>query len=109
MIGRKDRPGLDALLKAVARREFDMGCRLVGRSPRAVAAGPDQVLSDLHAKGVDLYLHHQNPASGWLPPRSHLQSNGLGRFRHDAAKRNEPQGPGPDRWGSPQSGGSVLG
>jgi DNA invertase Pin-like site-specific DNA recombinase len=57
--GRDQRPGLDALLKGVARREFDLiatwsVCRL-GRSL------PDLVnfLGDVQAKGVDLYLHVQ--------------------------------------------------
>jgi DNA invertase Pin-like site-specific DNA recombinase len=57
--GREKRPGFDALLKGVARREFDMiatwsVCRL-GRSL------PDLVsfLGDIQAKGVDLYLHVQ--------------------------------------------------
>lgn len=57
--GRDKRPGLDALLKGVARREFDLiatwsVCRL-GRSL------PDLVsfLGDLQARGVDLYLHIQ--------------------------------------------------
>src|SRR3954463_13527557 len=55
--GRDKRPGLDALLKGVSRREFDLVatwsvCRL-GRSL------PDLVsfLGDVQAKGVDLYLH----------------------------------------------------
>lgn len=57
--GRDKRPGLDALLKGVSRREFDLiatwsVCRL-GRSL------PDLVnfLGDVQAKGVDLYLHVQ--------------------------------------------------
>jgi DNA invertase Pin-like site-specific DNA recombinase len=57
--GRDKRPGLDALLRGVARREFDLiatwsVCRL-GRSL------PDLVnfLGDVQAKGVDLYLHVQ--------------------------------------------------
>ncbi|MFZ6761718.1 recombinase family protein [Pseudoroseomonas sp. WGS1072] len=57
--GRQQRPGLDALLKGVTRREFDIVaawsvCRL-GRSL------PDLVglLGDLQARGVDLYLHQQ--------------------------------------------------
>jgi DNA invertase Pin-like site-specific DNA recombinase len=58
--GRDKRPGLDALLKGVARREFNLiatwsVCRL-GRSL------PDLVnfLGDVQAKGVDLYLHVQD-------------------------------------------------
>jgi DNA invertase Pin-like site-specific DNA recombinase len=66
--GRKDRPGLDALLKGVARREFDMvaawSVDRLGRSLQDLI----EVLSDLHARGVDLYLHQQgldtSPPSG---------------------------------------------
>jgi DNA invertase Pin-like site-specific DNA recombinase len=57
--GRQQRPGLDALLKGVTRRDFDIVaawsvCRL-GRSL------PDLVglLGDLQARDVDLYLHQQ--------------------------------------------------
>ena len=57
--GSKDRPCLDALLKSVARREFDMvaawSVDRLGRSLQDLV----EVLSDLHAKGVDLYLHQQ--------------------------------------------------
>lgn len=57
--GRDKRPGFDALLKGVARKDFDLIaswsiCRL-GRSL------PDLVsfLGDVQAKGVDLYVHTQ--------------------------------------------------
>ena len=57
--GRDKRPGFDALLRGIARREFDLVaawsvCRL-GRSL------PDLVnfLEEAQAKGVDLYLHVQ--------------------------------------------------
>ena len=57
--GRAQRPGLDALLRGVTRREFDIVaawsvCRL-GRSL------PDLIglLGELQARGVDLYLHQQ--------------------------------------------------
>jgi DNA invertase Pin-like site-specific DNA recombinase len=57
--GRDKRPGFDALLKGVARKEFDLIaswsiCRL-GRSL------PDLVhfLGDIQSKGVDLYVHTQ--------------------------------------------------
>lgn len=57
--GRDQRPGLDALLKGIARREFDMVaswsiCRL-GRSLQHLVG----ILGDLDARGVDLYLHVQ--------------------------------------------------
>ena len=57
--GATERPGLDALLKGVARREFDIVaawsvCRL-GRSL------PDLIglLGELRSRDVDLYLHQQ--------------------------------------------------
>lgn len=57
--GRDQRPGLDALLKGIARREFDMVaswsiCRL-GRSLQHLVS----LLGDLDARGIDLYLHVQ--------------------------------------------------
>jgi DNA invertase Pin-like site-specific DNA recombinase len=57
--GRKDRPPLDVMLKGIACRDFDMvAARSVDRLGRSL---PDliEVLRDLHAKGVDLYLHQQ--------------------------------------------------
>jgi len=57
--GRDQRPGLDALLKAVTRREVDMvaawSVDRLGRSLQDLVG----FLSDLHAKGCDLYLHQQ--------------------------------------------------
>ena len=55
--GRDKRPGYDALLKGVARRDFDMvmawSVDRLGRSlPHLLT-----FLGDLQAKGVDLYLH----------------------------------------------------
>ena len=57
--GRDRRPGLDALLRGIARREYDVVaawsvCRL-GRSLSDLIA----FLGDLNAKGIDLYLHQQ--------------------------------------------------
>lgn len=57
--GRDKRPGYDALLKAVHRREIDMVAAFaVDRLGRSL---PDLVafLSDLQARGCDLYLHQQ--------------------------------------------------
>lgn len=57
--GRHDRPGLDAMLKAVTRREFDMvAAWSVDRLGRSLTDLLD-VLSELHANGVGLYLHQQ--------------------------------------------------
>lgn len=57
--GREHRPGLDAMMKAVARRDVDMvAAWSVDRLGRSL---PDllDVLSELHAKGVDLFLYQQ--------------------------------------------------
>lgn len=57
--GRDRRPGFDALLTAVSRRQIDLvAAWSVDRLGRSL---PDLVsfLSDLQAKGVDLYLHQQ--------------------------------------------------
>ena len=57
--GRDERPGLDALLKAVTRREFDMvAAWSVDRLGRSLTDLLD-VLGELHAAGVGLYLHQQ--------------------------------------------------
>jgi len=57
--GRDKRPGLDAMMKAVARREVDFvaawSMDRLGRSLTDLLS----LLGDLHAKGVDLYLHQQ--------------------------------------------------
>ena len=63
--GRDRRPGLDALLRGITRREYDIVaawsvCRL-GRSLSDLVA----FLGDLNAKSVDLYLHQQ----GLIPAR----------------------------------------
>ena len=57
--GRDRRPGLDDMLKGIARRDFDMiaawsVCRL-GRSLQHLVS----LLGDLDARRVDLYLHVQ--------------------------------------------------
>jgi DNA invertase Pin-like site-specific DNA recombinase len=57
--GRTQRPGLDKLLKGVARREFDMvavwSVDRLGRSLRDLL----DTLGEIEAKKVDLYLHQQ--------------------------------------------------
>jgi DNA invertase Pin-like site-specific DNA recombinase len=57
--GRDQRPGLDKLMKAVARKEVDIvaawSVDRLGRSLTDLCA----VLQELHSKGVDLYLHQQ--------------------------------------------------
>ena len=57
--GRRDRPRFDALLHAVARKEFDMvaawSVDRLGRSLQDLVG----FLGDLQSKKVDLYLHQQ--------------------------------------------------
>lgn len=57
--GREQRPGLHKLLQAVARREVDIvlawSVDRLGRSLQDLLS----FLAELHAKGVDLYLHQQ--------------------------------------------------
>ena len=57
--GRKDRPKLDALLKGVARKEFDVvaawSVDRLGRSLIDLVT----LLHELHSTSVDLYLHQQ--------------------------------------------------
>jgi DNA invertase Pin-like site-specific DNA recombinase len=57
--GRDKRPALDKMLKAVARREFDLiaawSVDRLGRSLQDLVS----TLGELHAKHVDLYLHQQ--------------------------------------------------
>lgn len=57
--GRDQRPQLDALLKAAVRREFDLvaawSVDRLGRSLQDLVG----FLADLHAKGINLYLHQQ--------------------------------------------------
>jgi DNA invertase Pin-like site-specific DNA recombinase len=57
--GRDQRPGFDALLKGVARKEFDLiaawSVDRLGRSLQDLVA----FLADVQARDVDLYLHQQ--------------------------------------------------
>ncbi len=57
--GRKDRPQLDAMLKGVARKDFDIvaswSVDRLGRSLIDLV----NMLQELHSTGIDLYLHQQ--------------------------------------------------
>ena len=57
--GRDQRPGYDRLCRGIARREFDQvaawSVDRLGRSLQNLVG----FLGELHAKGVDLYLHQQ--------------------------------------------------
>jgi hypothetical protein len=57
--GRDKRPGLDALLKGVARREFDIvAAWSVCRLRRSLSDLID-LLGELRSRDIDLYLHQQ--------------------------------------------------
>jgi DNA invertase Pin-like site-specific DNA recombinase len=75
--GRDKRPGLDALMKGIARREFQMVaswsvCRL-GRSLQHLVT----LLGDLDARGVDLYLHVQGLDTSTPSGRAMFQMLGV--------------------------------
>lgn len=57
--GRDKRPGLDAMLKGAVRREFDViaawSVDRLGRSLQDLVS----MLTEIHAAGIDLYLHQQ--------------------------------------------------
>jgi DNA invertase Pin-like site-specific DNA recombinase len=75
--GRKDRPALDALLKAVARREVDMvAAWSVDRLARSLTDLLD-FLRELHAKGVDLFLHQQGLDTSTPSGRAMFQMMGV--------------------------------
>ena len=75
--GRKDRPALDALLKCVARREVDMvAAWSVDRLGRSLTDLLD-FLRELHAKGVDLFLHQQGLDTSTPSGRAMFQMMGV--------------------------------
>lgn len=80
---RERRPGLDALLKGVARREFDLvaawSVDRLGRSLGDLLA----FLKELHAKGVDLFLHQQGLDTSTPSGRAMFQMMGVfAEFEH---------------------------
>lgn len=75
--GRDKRPGLDRLLKAVARREVDMvAAWSVDRLGRSLIDLLD-FLRELHAKGVDLFLHQQGLDTSTPSGRAMFQMLGV--------------------------------
>src|ERR1051325_6593233 len=76
--GRDQRPGYDGLCHGVARREFDLvaawSVDRLGRSLQNLVA----FLGELHAKGVDLYLHQQGIDTG--PPAGKAMFQMMGVF-----------------------------
>jgi DNA invertase Pin-like site-specific DNA recombinase len=74
---REDRPGLDALMKAIARREIDMvaawSVDRLGRSLIDLLG----FLQELHAKNVDLFLHQQGLDTSTPSGRAMFQMLGV--------------------------------
>jgi DNA invertase Pin-like site-specific DNA recombinase len=75
--GRDKRPGLDAMLKAVNRKEFDMvaawSVDRLGRSLTDLLS----ILQGLHDKGVDLFLHQQGLDTSTTAGRAMFQMLGV--------------------------------
>jgi DNA invertase Pin-like site-specific DNA recombinase len=74
---RDGRPGLDALVKAVARREIDMvaawSVDRLGRSLTDLL----ELLREMHSKGVDLFLHQQGLDTSTPGGRAMFQMMGV--------------------------------
>jgi DNA invertase Pin-like site-specific DNA recombinase len=74
---RDQRPGLDAMMKAVARREVEMvAAWSVDRLGRSLTGLLD-FLRELHAKGVDLFLHQQGLDTSTPSGRAMFQMMGV--------------------------------
>ena len=75
--GRDQRPGLDALMKTVTRREIDIvaawSVDRLGRSLMDLLA----ILKELHVKGVDLFLHQQGLDTSTPSGRAMFQMLGV--------------------------------
>jgi DNA invertase Pin-like site-specific DNA recombinase len=81
--GRGKRPGYDALCRSVARREVDMiaawSVDRLGRSLQELV----EFLGELHAKGVDLYLHQQGLDTSTPAGKAMFQMMGVfAEFEH---------------------------
>ena len=75
--GRNERPALDAMLKAVTRREVDMvAAWSVDRLGHSLTDLLD-LLRELHAKGVDLFLHQQGLDTSTPSGRAMFQMLGV--------------------------------
>src|ERR1700716_4003058 len=75
--GRDKRPGLDAMLKAVNAKEFDMvaawSVDRLGRSLTDLLG----ILQSLHDKGTDLFLHQQGLDTSTVAGRAMFQMLGV--------------------------------
>ena len=77
--GRDKRPGLEAMMKAVNAREFDMvaawSVDRLGRSLTDLLG----ILQELQEKGVDLFLHQQGLDTSTTAGKAMFQMLGLSR------------------------------
>ena len=91
--GRDKRPQFDALCKAAARREFDVvmawSVDRLGRSLQDLVG----FLGELHALGVDLFLHQQGLDTTTPGRQGHVPDDG--RVRRVRARDDPGTGP---RW-----------
>jgi DNA invertase Pin-like site-specific DNA recombinase len=75
--GRDKRPGYDRLCRGIARRDFDQvsawSVDRLGRSLQELV----EFLGELHAKGVDLYLHQQGIDTGTPAGKAMFQMLGV--------------------------------
>lgn len=75
--GRDQRPGFDALMRGVTRRDFDLvAAWSVDRLGRSLSDLLD-ILKELHAKKVDLYLHQQGLDTSTPAGRAMFQMMGV--------------------------------
>ena len=93
--GRDKRPALDKLLKAANRRDFSIimawSVDRLGRSLQHLVG----FLDEIHAKGVDLYLHQQNIDTSTPSGKGNVpDGRGLCRVRaqHDSGARQGRSG-----------------
>jgi Resolvase, N terminal domain len=89
--GRDKRPGYDRLCFGIARREFDQvaswSVDRLGRSLQNLVA----FLDELHAKGVDLYLHQQGLDTSTPAGKAMFQMVGVfSEFERAMIKRRLP-------------------
>ena len=75
--GRDERPALDQLLDGIARREFDVvavwSVDRLGRSLQDLVG----FLGEIHAKGINLYLHQQGLDTGTPAGKALFQMMGV--------------------------------
>ena len=91
--GREQRPGFDALLKGVARREFDLiaawSVDRLGRSLQDLVG----FLADIQARGIDLYLHRQGLDTSTPSGRMMFQMLGVfAEFETNLRKERQLEG-----------------